>query len=381
MRGPLAMAVILGASTLLPGCFEGKADLDLNPDGTGRIVGDLTFPLQPPWTGKKKEVSTRVSASAAATPPTVAAASPAAAAPAEETKAPEEQMKEVVYDILKRSSGIEAWRDVSFQLLPSGRVHFTGTAYFRDLSRVRIFPDTKTQISFHSDGGNAMMLVLNSPRETKDDRPRPGREVSEEELAKKMKEMRAAYQAARGRIALDTSGLKVTLAFRLPGAPSEVRGLEQEGNVLTHVTQGEKLIQALDSVFNDNATLTRMILGGERPASSGGQFDAALSKRFFGGQKGEAWARVMEPMRPRFDYRAEAEAARKAQPEMMAKLGLDKPKPARPPTATKPSDTPTKKPAPAPAKKPEEPAQPGKLPPINLPKDLPNIPTPIIPLM
>jgi hypothetical protein len=70
---------------------------------------------------------------------------------------------------------------------------------------------------------------------------------------------------------------------------------------------------------------------------------------------------------------------------MMTRLGLDKPKTARPPSkpadtpAKKPSDSPSKKPAAAPPKKPGDTGLPGKLPPVHIPKDLPDIPMPILP--
>jgi len=105
MRALWIVGAVLAASALAAGCFEGKADLALNPDGTGKIVGDLTFTLEPPWTGPKRQTPARSGASAAPAP---------APAPEEEARPPEEQMKEVVYNILKRSSGIDAWKDVSF---------------------------------------------------------------------------------------------------------------------------------------------------------------------------------------------------------------------------------------------------------------------------
>jgi hypothetical protein len=375
MRALWAVGVILAASALAAGCFEGKADLALNPDGTGKIVGELTFPLESPWTGPKRPTPAKSSTSAAS------AASPA---PEQETKTPEEQMKEVVYSILKRSSGIDAWKDVSFELVGANRVRLKGTAYFRDLSKVRIYPQaSRTGIGFGSDGGNGMMLVLHRPEDAADTRPRSGRELPAEEVAKRLKEERARYQAVRGTMSLMVSGLKCDLSFNTPGTPTEVRGLQQQGPVLSFSIDGTKLMQSFDAVMTDNAILTRTIFAGERLGSTGGQFEAALEKRFFGGAKGECWARILGPFTPRFNYAAEAEVARKGEKEMMAKLGLEQPRTTRPPAKPsepapkKPADTPAKKPAVPPARKPADPGLPGKLP--AMPRDVPNIPTPIFP--
>lgn len=376
MRALWVVGAVLAASALAAGCFEGKADLALNPDGTGKIVGDLTFTLEPPWTGPKR---------AAPVPPKSGAAAPAAATPAPEEppKPPEDQMKDVVYNILKRSAGIDAWKDVSFELAGANRVHFKGTAYFKNLSKVRIYPDaSRTGIGFGSDGGNGLMLVLNSPKEA-DTAVKPGREIPADEMAKRLKEERTRWQSVRGTIALYVSGLKLDLAFNTPGTPAEVRGLEQKGPVLSFSMDSAKLMQTFDAVMADNATLRRMVAAGERLGSTGGQFDAALNKRFFGGAKGECWARILGPFTPRFDYAAEADAARKAQNEMLANLGLEKPRPTKPaakpadPAPKKPTDTPAKNPAGTPAKKPADPGLPGKIP--SIPREMPNIPTPIVP--
>jgi len=389
MRAIVLLASALAAGVLAAGCFEGKADLTLNPDGTGKIVGDLTLRLEPPWTGKKKEPSTRPGPPAPSTTVTGTAGAAASAAPApaaagaDEMPTPEEQMKDVVYNILKRSSGIDAWRDVSFELLEHNRVHFSGTAYFKDLSRIRIYPDTgRSAISFHSDGGNGLMLVLCSPKEiAKDEKPKPTREVSVEDLAKKMKDMRDGYQAVRGALAMTVAGLNYTFVFRVPGNPTDIKGFEPAGNVLSYTAEAQKVMQAVDGDVADNAALTRMILAGGRLANS----EAAIAKNFFGGPKSECWARIMGPFREQFDYKAESDAAKKGQAEMMTKLGLDKPKTTRPPpkspdpAAKKPADNPPKKPSGSPPKKPGDPGLPGRLPPVNLPKDLPNIPAPIFP--
>jgi len=387
MRAMVFLAAALAAGGLAAGCFEGKTDVTLNPDGTGKIAGDLTFRLEPPWTGKKKEPPAKPAPSVPSTPSTTVTSTASAAAstaPAEEMATPDEQMKEAVYNILKRSSGIDAWKDVSFELLEHNRVRLSATGYFRDLSHVRIYPDAgRTSINFHSDGGNGLMLVLASPKEIakKGETPRAAREIPEEELAKKMKDMRAGYQAMRGNLGMTVAGLNFTFAFHVPGTPTDIKGLEPAGNVLSYTAEGQKVMQALDAVVADNATLARMILAGERLTN----FESAIPKNFFSGAKGECWARIMGPFREQFDYKAECDAAKKGQAEMMTRLGLDKPKTARPPSkpadtpAKKPSDSPSKKPAAAPTKKPGDTGLPGKLPPVNIPKDLPDIPMPILP--
>ena len=49
MARPTAAYVLIVATALAAGCFEGKADITLNPDGTGKIVGEITFRPTGPW--------------------------------------------------------------------------------------------------------------------------------------------------------------------------------------------------------------------------------------------------------------------------------------------------------------------------------------------
>ncbi|MCX5682063.1 MAG: hypothetical protein NT049_00025 [Planctomycetota bacterium] len=145
MLKPVRLAAILAAA-LVAGCFEGKAEFDLNPDGSGKVVADFLFPSRAPWLLKK--------AAPHPADPSAAAAEPAAN--------PEEDMNDCVGAFIKKSTGIDAWKDVSFQRAADGRIQFKGTAYFKDLTKVKVFPDDRAgRISFGPDGTTALTLILN----------------------------------------------------------------------------------------------------------------------------------------------------------------------------------------------------------------------------
>jgi hypothetical protein len=321
MRGTLVLASSLLAGLLAAGCFEGKADFTFNPDGSGKVVGDITFPLDVPWVPAKKTA-------------------------ADELKTPDEQMKDVASQILKRSTGIETWKDVSFERVGDDHVRFKGTAYFKDATKVKIFPDVRPRVGFGPDA-DAMMLILTRSADREEDKTLKRRALSTEEMSKALKEERLTYAKVRGTYAMQLTGMKMGLTFDLPGMPGELHGLaEQDGRLATAV-DGQRILLALDALVADNAYLRELILSGG--ALSTKLLSDEVKMRLFS-PKGEAWAKVVAPLRVRFDYKAEVDAAKKAYPEMMVKLGLDAPKPVRPPvtpptrpaTPPKTSDTPKK---------------------------------------
>jgi hypothetical protein len=353
MRVLARLAAVLAAAALAAGCFEGKADFNLNPDGSGKVVGELLFPSRAPWL--QKRYSSRP-------------ADPNA--PPEPAADPEDEMRECVTAIIKRSAGIDAWKDVSFQRAADGRVQFKGTAYFKDLTKVRIYPDDRTRITFGPDGTTALLLLLNRAKPAAEP-PRSSATKSTEDLTKRIKELRDRYQQTKSAVTTDLVGMKLDLVFHAPGTLEEARGLDQQGMTLSYALDGTRVVQAMDSQMNDGVLLRQWAAAGKSLAVK-----EVMNDRLFA-VKGEVWARWKGPFKSRFDYQAEMEAAKKAQPQMIQKLGLDKPRD----TSSRPSPAPAKDSQPAkkdavPAKAPAAPKGP---PSLQMPGAPPAIPTPLFP--
>jgi hypothetical protein len=332
MLKPARLSAILAAAALVAGCFEGKAEFNLNPDGTGKVVGEILFPSRAPWL--QKRYSSRP-------------ADPNA--PADPAPNPEDEMSECVAAMLKRSTGIDAWKDVSFQRAADGRVLLKGTAYFKDLAKVKIYPDDRTRISFGPDGTTALLLILNRAKPVAE-APKPSRPMTAEDVDKRLKDFREKYQQTKGAVTTELPGMKLDMVFHVPGTLEESRGMEQQGMTLSYALEGTKVVQAMDAQMNDSALLKQWALAGKAPAVKDIMNDRLFSV------KGEVWARWKGPFKSRFDYAAEMAAAKKAQPQMMVKLGLEKPRTTSstsppPPKAGKgppsaPMPDPTKIPAP-----------------------------------
>ena len=345
------LSTTLLAAALAAGCFEGKADITLNPDGTGKIVGEITFQPSGPWAVRSTSN------------------------PDLQLDDPETQMKESVRKILKSSRGVEAWKDVSFKRLPDDRIRFTGTAYFKDLSKVSIHPDdAKSRAAFGPEGDKVLMLILHRPRDEDDGRTSRSRYTSES-LAARMKAMRQSFREARGPIGLQLVSMQLDLRFHVPGLPDEAKGLEQVGRTLTFSTTGPQLLRHMDSLVADNAYLRQMTMTGQ--SLSGRTLGKALSSRIFS-QKGEVWARMTGYFRPGFNYEAEVKDAETQEKEMLIRLGLEQERTSRPsskqPSRSKTDDPKSDSPKHDDPKK-ADPKPPG----LPLPKGLLSIPAPILP--
>ncbi len=346
MARPATACIVIVATALAAGCFEGKADVTLNPDGTGKIVGEITFQPTGPWAGRT------------------------ASDPNLRLNDPEARMKEVVLKILKSSRGIEAWKDVSFKRLPDDRIQFKGTAYFDDISKVRIYPDdVKSRAAFGHEDDKILMLILHRPKD-KDARRTSRRTYTAESLAARMKSMRRSYREAKGPIGLQLASMKLDLRFHVPGVPNDAKGFEQVGRTLTFSTTGPQLLRHMDSLVANSATFRQMAATGQ--SLSGRMLGRSLSSKVFS-QRGEVWARMTGHLRPRFDYETEVEAAEDGEKEMLIKLGLEEKRTSRSsskrPSGSKPDD----------ARK-DDSKKGGKKPPsLPIPRKLPSIPAPILP--
>jgi hypothetical protein len=290
----LLVAGLLGA-VLVAGCFEGKADFTFNPDGTGKVVGEITFPLDQPWEAAKPVVG-------------------------DDVRTFDQKMKEVVATFIKKSTGIEAWKDVSFEAVPGDRVHFRGTAYFKEAWKVKFYPDIKPRVGFAAEGTDAMKLILQTLPEKSDGPVATRRALSTKELEAAVKTEREGYRGKiRSLIDAQLNGMKFVMTFTMPGRVGEVMSLNKDG-ALTAVIDGTGILKSMDALVADNAYMKELVLSGGNLNMK--VFQEQFTQKLYG-PKGEAWAMVNAPLKARFDYKVEADAAKKAMPDMMAELGLE----------------------------------------------------------
>jgi hypothetical protein len=287
----------------LAGCFDSDEEFTLNPDGSGKV--------------KIKAVSV---------PKPFQFGNPT----------PEQMLKDAVTETLKKSEGIDAWTDVTANLKDDGNTIFSGTAYFKDISKVKLnilgtssdFPSF--EIKKGADGG---MILQGAPKKVEDAEPPPANEPkpTEEEIQKILKTERMKMQGGRRIMEGFLKDLRMKARVVLPGTLAESKNFKKVADNAVEITlDGATVLKTLDALIADDAFMRKQLEGKHELAKSGPPMDDTVMEKLFG-EKGPLRATVKGPLKAAFDYEAEAAPARKNMPEIFQKFGVPAPLP--PPTA------------------------------------------------
>jgi hypothetical protein len=112
MKRFMGFALVAALPLMLGGCFELRQDTTLNPDGSGKVVVETIMP-------DMSSMMTFGDQPAAKPDPDV-------------------QLKKFAKDFIDGSKGVDAWSDVSFSMAEDGRMKFKGTAYFKDITALKV---------------------------------------------------------------------------------------------------------------------------------------------------------------------------------------------------------------------------------------------------
>lgn len=296
MRNLIRGILIFGISVFLSGCFETKEEYILNPDSSGKVVYSATFsPMSFNLGGEKT--------------------------------GPETQMKDAVRGILEKSSGIDVWKDVSYKLTDDGKISFKGTAYFSDLSKLKLkvgggeMKGMKPVFTKAADG--EMVLEFESEKKEKSEAVKEKlSKLSDEEMVKKIKAQKAKYQQIKPMMESFLSAMKRDMSFRLPGKIKEVSNFKREDDILLLTFEGKKLLDAVDGMFEDPAWMREQIIAGADLAKGGPTMDLMVNEKLFG-ERAPVRATVTGAVKPLFNYKAEVAAAKKDSPKLFKKLRED----------------------------------------------------------
>jgi hypothetical protein len=283
---------ILGIISLVciaSGCLETEETYTLNPDGSGKVAYIRT--LDP--VGQSE---------------------------------PDEEAKKQVETILNQSVGVEAWRDVAYGFTEDKTAWFKGTAYFRDIERLRFpcdGPVFRPCMMCEPDGD----LVVEITRHGSDGPKTPLQRLSPRELEARINGLRSQYSSGNSLFfgdgkALKQSAVRQTFVLRLPGQPAEVTNLTPwEGGSLRVKLDGGDILRAMNAVVADDGAMRRVVFAGENPVDGGPVFDALVHKRLLG-QESPIRARVGGDLKALFDYEVEVTAAKQDYGQTLEKAGL-----------------------------------------------------------
>src|ERR1041385_4183121 len=312
------------ALVLLSGCIDMEEDYTVNPDGSGKVVRVATMDLN----GGLGALA--------------GLGGPAAKQPSAKEK--EEMKKGVVAGMLQNSPGIEAWKDVTAETLPDGRIKFKGTGYFKSISAVG---GAAGGMAGGGQGGGSGFTLTKGPNDTlvlemKDPegalptggKKSDGAKKTGKEIDAQIKKERDEFAAGKALMGGMFAKLKIKQSFHLPGIVTEANNLKNEAGAVSLSIEGPKLIQALDTMMADDKFMRLQVQAESDPAAKEQATAMSMEKMF--GQKGPVRAVASGPFTAQFDYEAEAGEARKSYAALLKQyaggsvIGRPDARPARP---------------------------------------------------
>lgn len=280
----MALAVTL----LAVGCVETKDEYTLNPDGSGKVKHEALFqPASLDFNNDRKP-------------------------------APAEELKAAVRQELEKAEGVETWRDVKFERAADGRVRFTGTAYFRDLEKLK-FHNNGFKATFFLPSWKDGVLEL-KPKQEKKGKAKPAPQT-EEEMTQAISTERVRYQQAKPMMAGILGAMKAEMGFRLPGSVTESSNFQRDpsGGLRVAYT-GAKFMEIMDKFMADDAGLRAQLKAGREVAKEGPGMDLEMNRQLFGEAK-PVRATVTARGKPQFDFAVEVAAAKKEMPAIFKSVG------------------------------------------------------------
>jgi len=272
----LAMFVVVG-------CIEKKETITINPDGSGKESIDIIM-MQPPQMGGPE------------------------GAPDPTAKA-----KEIATNMVFSSTGVDAWKDVKFEALQDGRLHVSGTAYFSNIRELEIANTGKMNVYWDKQEDGSVLFTIRP-----NDGPAEAPKMTEEEITTAAAQAKTQYTQMKPMMAGAFSSLKLTGTYLLPGTTSDITVFTPVEGGVSYTIEGKNMIAAMDKFMADETMIAASIRAGRQPGQGSSEED--FNEALFGA-KGQLKVKVTD-LKAHFDYKAEMEAAKAAQPAMEAALGL-----------------------------------------------------------
>lgn len=277
------------------GCVELNQIITLNPDGRGKVKYDFLMPADMSFgigdpNGKDKTL--------------------------------DDKKRDALQKFLKQYPSATAWKDVSVEWSPDGRIHLVATAYFDNLDDMQpksegfSAPAPYFKVS-HPKKGTLKIAGKTDANKGKDPAP-PGdfKKMSDKELDDYILLQRVQFQGVKPLFIAMFTDMKINLTIRLPGEMAEHKGFKKEGmHVVAWKMDGNEMLGAMKKFMAmDNAAMRKLLREGN---------EAKALEQFGMQQLAEEPHVTVHDLKQQFDYAQEVEQARAAYPKMRKQLGLD----------------------------------------------------------
>jgi len=286
----------------LSGCFKTKQVVALNPDGSGKLFyqlshGDRARSVQFTLGGDEQE-----------------------------KPSPEEMAKKEVESILKGSSGIDAWENVSYEVSEAGDFTFKGTAYFPDFNKLKSGGKLKTdnRAVFSKTATGVEILWGEGVDEKGED---ASSKVMSDQAAidlavtQAKSELKSSLPMLTGIL----TGMRNEVYYMLPGSIDSFTNFTKvKDNVVKVVVDGQDILRLMRDFTQDEEAIREAVVQGVNPLKDG-PLDTFKNKHLFG-DEGPVVASTSGDLKPIFDYPTKSAAALAAFPAMCDELGITVPK-------------------------------------------------------
>ncbi len=276
----------------LTGCIEEKNEYYVNPDGSGKVIHEL-------FTVEGSEINLNFDDNES-TKPSV-----------------EQQLKDLARDTMQNAKGIEVWADVETEITDEGKLHFKGTAYFKDVTKLSF-----EQSGFEQDSGFAIsrdddgLLILEMETD-KEEKTKEAKQLTDEQVRQEIKKQRLKYEQSKPMMIGILNNLKQTNIVHYKGRVKSSVNFQKSDGAVTLIVDGKKMLEYFDSLMSNDEKLEQMIRAGKdmNDEDWNGYFE-------YTGGTAKAPRAVIELTDPLFDYKKEVEKAKANNPAMIKSLNI-----------------------------------------------------------
>jgi hypothetical protein len=281
------LALALG---LLTGCHQIRDEYTLNPDGSGKVRLSRLTPGEPNLMRGSRKLD------------------------------PQAEALKAAGKLVEKARGVDAWKDVAWEVTGEGKVLVTATAYFSDISKLKL-GSQEGRVRLERGAGGRIVLhygkkpsKAQKPREGGGKNGLSGKELEKAVLAKKME-----WQQARGMMTAMLTGMVLEVTFRLPGKLESTSCFRKLGKDRARLTvKGEDMLRFANALAARDEFWRRQAQGKVRGDIKDLDVPEFLEKVF--GSREPPRIECSGATAALFDYAKEVAEARKAMPELMKKL-------------------------------------------------------------
>lgn len=292
------LLILLPFLFLLTSCFEEERIYTLNPDGSGKVEFKATFPL-----------GSTINLNEGASP------------------SPEQKAKKAVTKTLEDSEGVAAWANVSYKINDEGKIEFKGTAYFKDINKVKLkmgsIDSNALNPSLTKEKGMITIKCLLEDKDKKTAKPNKNKpqwaKMTKKQQKMAMATTRQGLMQMKGMLAGIAGDMSTKVTIHLPASAKKSTGFKQLSPSSYTITQtGEMMIKGIDQLLANEKTM-RMLASDDINMMQDPPTEVLHQML---GLSGDPLVDFSASAPPSFDYKKEVQAAQKAAPAMMKKLGL-----------------------------------------------------------